>query len=257
MDRALSREPKPGDIVVRAPLSPLDQPRGIHAPEQIANPNERVAMMVTEKMGRDRVQRGLVDPYFGELSKALAKSWDIEAKEHEATLANYFTNLGQNLKTGAKIWQSLAETYGAGGSPVGPTDDEPHGAQTREEAVNDFNRKLRDAWKQTKRTLVRITQGPGGLLQRVELIQSSADPSLDAEIIRQLTQGELVLPVPPTAGQGIHTPLHSVWAFSLVISVSPPIPAVMGSFDEVTGKVDVRLPLDRRLFKMVELVSVD
>jgi hypothetical protein len=212
--------------------------------------------MIDAEQGKARVQRGLVDPYFGQVSHALVKGWNPEPKGTQVSLANFVRNFEQNSATGMRIYGELAENYGrSGGSPVGP--DEPHGAQTQREAVQSLNRKMREAWKETRRTLVRITHGAGGLLQRVELVQSSANPEMDAEILRQLQQGELVLPVPPASGRGIHSPIRSVWSFQLVISISPPIPAVMGSFDEVTGKLDLRLPLDRRVYKYVELVSVD
>ena len=49
----------------------------------------------------------------------------------------------------------------------------------------------------------------------------------------------------------------STWEFSLVVSITPPLPMIAVQFDEVLGLVDVRVPLDRRLFKLVRLVSVE
>ena len=50
--------------------------------------------------------------------------------------------------------------------------------------------------------------------------------------------------------------LVSTWAFELEISITPPVPAIAIEFDEVLG-VNVRLPLDRRIWKRVRLVGVN
>ena len=133
----------------------------------------------------------------------------------------------------------------------------PRTARTREEEVREYRQKMRSSWRQTRKTLVRITQGAGGLVQSVELVQASSDAASDNELLRELRQGTIQLPTPPATGMGIKTPLRAVWSFEIIISISPPVPTIAGSFDEVTGKVDIRLPLDRRIYKYVELVSVD
>jgi hypothetical protein len=48
-----------------------------------------------------------------------------------------------------------------------------------------------------------------------------------------------------------------VWEFSLVVSITPPIPMIAVQFDAWFAVEDVRLPLDRRLYKGVRLVSVE
>lgn len=40
------------------------------------------------------------------------------------------------------------------------------------------------------------------------------------------------------------------------ISITPPLPVVEVEFDEVLGLKDLRLPLDRRIWKRVRLVAV-
>jgi len=49
----------------------------------------------------------------------------------------------------------------------------------------------------------------------------------------------------------------SLWEFSLTVSITPPLPMISVQFDEVLGLLDARVPLDRRLFKLVRLVSVE
>jgi hypothetical protein len=48
----------------------------------------------------------------------------------------------------------------------------------------------------------------------------------------------------------------SLWQFELVISISPPIPTASIEFDAEMKVTDVRLPLDRRLYKRVRLLEV-
>jgi outer membrane biosynthesis protein TonB len=247
---------EPSGVVVQAlDLDGGAPTRAVLAPHVIEDADQRTASMIGEKQGRERVQHGLVDPYFGQVSKALAKGWNPEPKITDPSLQYYLKRTEQNFATGMKVYSKLAESYGAGGSPLGPSDTPRAGS--KEEEVREFRAKMRESWKQSKRTLVRVTQGPGGLIAGVELVQSSADPEMDAEILRELRQGEVQLPIPPQSGMGIHTPIHATWSFELIISISPPVPTIAGSFDEVTGKIDVRMPLDRRVYKYVQLVSVD
>ena len=59
--------------------------------------------------------------------------------------------------------------------------------------------------------------------------------------------------VPELAGKQT---LTSLWQFELIISISPPVPTFSLEFDEALQFVDMRLPLDRRIYKRVRLLSV-
>ena len=50
--------------------------------------------------------------------------------------------------------------------------------------------------------------------------------------------------------------LVSLWQFELIVSVSPPVPSFSFEFDESLKFIDARMPLDRRIYKRVRLVSV-
>ena len=65
------------------------------------------------------------------------------------------------------------------------------------------------------------------------------------------------LPPPPPEALNDHGELSSLWSFELVVSVSPPVPTITFEFDEVLGFIDPRMPLDRRIYKKVKLVSVE
>ena len=45
--------------------------------------------------------------------------------------------------------------------------------------------------------LIRLTQGRDGHILRVDLVAPSDNPALDAEVLRDLKTGQMVLPVPP------------------------------------------------------------
>lgn len=254
-------EPGPRDGLVVEREAPPDAgiARGVFAPPQESDLNARAARLVDGDMGRQRVQRGLVDPYFTKVSRALAKGWDAEARLKDPNLEQFIEQAGQNAKLGLEMYGRVASNYGKTGSPLADQQDDVVRDQqlTDAQARGAWARKQRDLWRAAKRVLVRLTQSSGGLLRNVELVQPSTNPELDNEVLTQLRNGRITLPPPPPNGQGIHDPIRSTWAFTLVISISPPAPTISGEFDEVTGHIDVRRPLDRRVYKYVELISVE
>jgi hypothetical protein len=64
------------------------------------------------------------------------------------------------------------------------------------------------------------------------------------------------LPVPPDDAREGRETLVSLWEFELEISITPPVPVIAVEFDEVLGLKDLRVPLDRRIWKRVRLVAV-
>jgi hypothetical protein len=190
-------------------------------------------------------------------------------------MKGFLEELGRGLREGtrdfARAYAAQADEYGRTGTVSGS--DEPAGPDGRLEipmhAPLGSSAQLPGMWTNTRVALVRLTQDPHGHLLHVELVQPSIDPSMDAEILRELRLGQMTLPVPPSDGQGIHDPIRSIWAFQLVVSIAPPLPnAIGGTFDldalfdkktreENGGVIDVRLPLSRRIYKHVELISVE
>jgi hypothetical protein len=51
--------------------------------------------------------------------------------------------------------------------------------------------------------------------------------------------------------------LATLWEFEVEVSITPPVPVVGVEFDEALGHLDLRLPLDRRVWKRVRLVAIE
>ena len=116
---------------------------------------------------------------------------------------------------------------------------------------------MRDAYKATRRAVIKVVQDAFGKLLSVELVQPSSDAKIDKEALVDVrTAAEKLPPPPPEALEG-RASLTSIWSFELVISISPPVPTFTFEFDEALGFIDMRLPLDRRIYKKVRLVSVE
>lgn len=256
----------------RPPTLQAPDDRSIQAPFVIDDRNERVAGMLREGLGRDRVERGMVDPYFHELGQKMASQWKPEKLVDEKGMKGFLAEAGRGLKAGAtewvRAWGKAAEAYGKSGNPGDTGGPFEADGRLKENIPPGFTQTMPSQLTSSRIALVRLTQRPDGHLLHVELVQPSIDPVMDAEIMRELRGGEMVMPVPPTRGQGIHNPIRSIWAFQLAISIAPPVPMVTGSFDlealfdkkmreEMGGLVDVRMPLSRRITKRVDLVSVE
>jgi hypothetical protein len=100
-------------------------------------------------------------------------------------------------------------------------------------------------------------QRPDGRIASVELVETSDDSAVDAQAVRDLRAAAERMPAPsPGALKGRLT-VASLWELSLEVSISPPLPVVSVQFDEVLGLVDARVPLDRRIYKLVRLVAVE
>ena len=116
---------------------------------------------------------------------------------------------------------------------------------------------MREQFKATRRATIRVTQDPNGKLVKVELVAPSNDSAVDKEAMADVRAAAEKMPPPPAEALEGRTELISTWAFELVVSISPPIPTFTFEFDEALGFIDARLPLDRRIYKKVRLVSVD
>ena len=215
--------------------------------------------MIAEGLGRDRVSRGAIDPYFSRVGQSLAKNWKPQGRVRPDSLVDNTAQLGENLAIGLRAWQKVAEQYAKTGTLGTPDAEAMGGPLTPIQELGELRERFLDTYRQVNQTVVRITQGKGGLLQNVELIHASSDPVLDAQVLAELRSGAMQLPVPPEKGLGIGSSIRSMWSFTLVVSVSPPLPSavVTGSFDEVEGGLDVRVPLDRRIYKYVQLIAVE
>ena len=254
------------------PTDPAREDRSIQAPFAIEDPNARVAGMLREGLGRDRVDRGMVDPYFRSMGGAMTRAWKPEPKVDAKGLKGFLSEAGRGVRAGvsdyASAWLAAAAAYGKSGSPgdlEGPLD--PDG-RLKEHIPPGITEQHASHLRSTRIALIRLTQKLDGRLMHVELVQPSIDPEMDREILRELRGGEMVVPVPPHEGLGIHDPIRSLWAFQLTVDIAPPVPMVSGTFDldalfdrktreEMGGLIDVRMPLSRRISKQVSLIAVE
>ncbi len=240
-------------------------PTGLHALEA---PKDIVGDLARETIGRGRVDRGLVHPYYSELGKALLKTWDAE-RVAKSGLKGLIEQTGENFKQYNEIWADRAAAYGKGGSPIdvtGPAGGRRNTAPNEHitttpgvdlEQRKELQRSMAAAFKATRRAIIRVVQAPDGRVLRVELVQPSNDSRVDKEALIDVKNAAQTMPAPPAEALEGKTQLASLWSFELQVSISPPVPTFTFEFDEALGFIDARLPLDRRIYKKVRLVSVE
>jgi TonB C terminal len=240
-----------------------ERPRGVRAPEV---PTDLAGDAVRKTLGRGRVDRGLVNSYYATLGKALIKSWDADRAVSQFGLKGYVEQMGENTQIWNNIWKDRASEFGKTGNPYG--DDSPNSDIARridarlpggfdQQSQRAANKKMGDAFRSTKRATIRVVQHTDGHLLKVELVEPSNDTRVDNEALADVRAAAEKLPAPtPDAIEGKDV-LSSLWQFELIVSISPPIPTLTFEFDEALGFIDARLPLDRRIYKRVRLVSVE
>jgi hypothetical protein len=231
-----------------------------------ANPEERLQRLLREDMGRAKVQSGLADPFFLDFGRSVLAAWEPERSVTDRGLSGYVNQLGKSIVEYAGIYAERAATYGRTGSPFGPGElplslaglaAVPEGLGTRISDQMAAARALSEQSRTRHAALVRVVQRADGRLLSVELLRPSEDSAVDAQALRDLREAAASLPTPTPSALAGRNRVSSVWEFSLVVSITPPLPMITVQFDEVLGLVDARVPLDRRLFKLVRLVSVE
>jgi hypothetical protein len=208
------------------------------------------------------VENGLVDPYFANLGKALLAAWDAEDHVKQRGLRGWAEQMQENTRLFQQVWRENARRYASAGSPISgdtavPTIIERTGQVNNAAARDAYGRQLKEQFKSRKRALLRVEQDREGKLVAVTLVEGSNEPALDKEAVADVRAAAARLPPPPAEGLGIKERIVSLWEFQLVISISPPVPTIAFEFDEALGFVDARLPLDRRIYKIVKLVGVE
>ncbi|MBX7096534.1 MAG: energy transducer TonB [Myxococcaceae bacterium] len=232
------------------------------APTESERAQAMVSTLARETLGRGKVDRGLVHPYYAQLGKVLIRTWDADRAVSRSGLKGFAEQFVENSKTWNAIWQSRAEQFGKTGTPSAnetqgrraPTNDRL-GADLA--ARREIQKEMAAQFRTTRRALVRVTQRADGTLASVDLVAPSMDPQVDREALLDVRAAAQQLPTPPPEVLRGRETLTSLWELELVISISPPVPTFTFEFDEVLGYVDPRLPLDRRIYKKVRLVEVD
>jgi TonB family protein len=230
-------------------------------------PKDLVGRLAKETIGMGRVDRGLVHPYYSQLGKALLKNWDAD-RVAKSGLKGLVQQTGENFKLYNEIWSDRASEYGRSGNPLGdvtPTTNRRAAVNDRILGLNgvdqdqrkELQKQLKEAYKATRRAVIRVVQDQSGKLTKVELVQPSSDQQVDKEALADVRSAAEKLPPPPPEALEGRTSVSSLWSFELIVSISPPVPTFTFEFDEALGFIDMRLPLDRRIYKKVRLVSVE
>ncbi len=248
------------DAVADAEVPPLSGLRTL--PPRGAD--ELVRDIASETVGRARVERGLVHSWYGELGKALLKTWDADRAVSRRGLRGYFEQSKENGRVWSRIWREHAAQYGATGSPLQNAGDAarepergPPSVSPTLEARQALKKEMRAEFRATKKATVRVVQDATGKLLTAELVSPSHDPQVDREALLDVRSAAERLPAPPDDVLAGKDRVVSLWQFELIVSISPPVPSMRFEFDEALGSVDPRLPLDRRIYKRVRLLAVE
>ena len=246
-----------------AGYAPEEERGGLHAPEIS---KDLVADLARQTIGKGKVDRGLVHPYYRQLGKVLLKNWDADRAVSAKGLKGFAESTIENTKAFNKIWLEKANAYGGSGSPFDVDSNPRAKAPTTGDrlipgqdlaARREVAREMGKQFRSSRRAEIRVTQDPKGKLLKVELIKPSNDAYVDNQAVVDVRAAAEKLPPPPDEVAAGKQNLVSTWEFELVVSITPPVPTFTFEFDEAIGFVDVRLPLDRRIYKKVKLLSVD
>jgi outer membrane biosynthesis protein TonB len=251
----------PGGEVAVSPQQAGDAPGGL--PSQSAQ--QIVDNLALESMGKGKVERGLVHPYFTQLGKSLLKSWDAERAVTSQGLKGFMEQAKENNKAWNNIWRERAAAYGSSGSPLDedaalqPNSRRPSSGNpslTNLEARRQMRQQMREEFRATRRATLRVVQDAQGRLLEVTLVSPSNNVQVDKEAIRDVRAAAEQLPPPPAEALAGKETLTSLWQFELIISITPPVPTLSFEFDEALQFIDMRMPLDRRIYKRVRLLSI-
>lgn len=246
-----------GEVAVPPPATGV--PGGL--PAQSAQ--QVMDTLTQETLGRGKVQRGLVHPYFSQLGKSLLSSWDAERAVTSQGFKGFLEQAQENSKAWNSIWRDRASAYGSSGSPLAADPALKPGRRPPSalsnptlDARRTLRQQMREEFQTTRRSVIRVVQDAQGRLLEVTLVSPSNNVQVDKEALKDVRAAAEQLPPPPSEALAGKQTLTSLWQFELIISITPPVPTLSFEFDEALKFVDMRLPLDRRIYKRVRLLSV-
>ncbi len=244
-----------GEIPVAPP-----KPSGVQGLET-QSAQQIVSNLALETTGKGKVERGLVHPYFTQLGRSLLKNWDAERAVSSKGFKGFLEERKENSKAWNSIWREAAASYGSSGSPLdsdAPVQNTraPQARDPNLEARKQMRQQMREEFRATKRAVIRVVQDAQGKLIEVTLVQPSNNVQVDKEAMKDVRAAAEQLPPPPPEALAGKQTLTSLWQFELIVSITPPVPSISFEFDEALKFIDMRLPLDRRIYKRVRLLSV-
>ncbi|RMG15281.1 MAG: TonB family protein, partial [Deltaproteobacteria bacterium] len=276
-DTAPEIDPFPGEILAELATRGDLPYRGLSDEERITL---RVRRWATEALARDRVQAGIVDPYFGALRERFGRHFEPDWGTLDPALSG--KSVVAALTRWAKDWQGTAQRYGEKGTPyfegeqpsgLGDTLPQPYtGGDPTLAQLDQMHTVWRD-WAAGRiggielDALVRVVQAPDGTLLEVEVVRSSGKPRYDQLAVEAVREALAEPLVPERQGKGVGlggAQIVSLWKFRTRFSVVPPAVALpgmaggiavtpMAGVDE-TG--DLKYPLEPVVKPQVELVAV-
>jgi hypothetical protein len=218
----------------------------------------RIVGWVEESAARQRAEIGLVDPYYGELARALRRE-----TEHAPVVSDPSPVLGPL----AKSWAEQAARYGATGNPFTPEESPGRHSLPAIPGLNRLPLTAADLLSDIPVTglvaLVELTQQADGRLKQSVLLRSSGSHDFDTYVLGAVPAAVAGLAPPPDGGLALHPEgLRSVWSFEGRITfehrwkdfrllddgwyalLATPATLMSGRFDLVTGEggfIDLRM----------------
>lgn len=239
---------------------------GEAAGEHAASEGERVAARVVgvtiDSDARQRVQAGLVDPSYTKMGRAFLDAWDPDRALPETSAELWVKRRAQNAIVSTRLWQEAGANYGRTGSAVAPGETLEKTKDVRPEAalgLGTDGRKQSATFRQYMSGKFNSGRSAHVLVDedeervRVSLVQSSGDIDLDRAALEDIRSALIRM---RSEKPELKRKRKSVWMMRLLILINPPVPVVGVSFDEVIQRPHLELPLDRHLFKHVELEAV-
>jgi hypothetical protein len=231
----------------------------------------RLDGMLGEEIAHQRVEKGLVDRYFGELKHAFEHEMRDPPKFDTHAVRGYLNNWSRLARAYAKnenpYDSDTARSAGGGQLPAtrfsGGVTTRIDQAQASLESAQAFRKSLESSGTAIV-AVVELLQKPDGKLNAITLIESSGHRSFDQYVLKIAPTALDKLPSPPVKGAGIHPQgLRSTWAFVAkavyrkklrdinlakdwwYYAIAAPLGLAGGSFDETSGQVwvsDLRDP---------------
>lgn len=221
----------------------------------------RITHDVVEYQAHDRVDSGLVDPYFTALARNMRENWKPGPKMVGGSEGK---GAGGDLENFARSWHAAAKQYGATGSPLA-ADAAPGPAPTHEfqrDPVGggfdsaDFAARVNngDMGFLSGLVVLQLTQNAKGEATDIRVLQSSGSAALDESARAEVKRVAHESP-PPAHGLGLGGPtIRTVWKMEARMVTNGIMPSA--TFDPSLGSSGIQAPMQTHMVTRIELVAI-